>query len=291
MKTKDLDFRELLDFVPGEGRLFFAGSRSILMDTVAFGLLRRQLIDNFGLEAARVLLTQMGFAHGWRTAQGLRDQFPWDSEEEWRLAGARLHMLQGIVQAEVVEYTGEAPEPFAHSIWRDSYEAEQHILQVGSAEEPVCWTLTGFASGYMSFCNGERIYCVEEECTGCGGEVCRVIGKPKSQWSEEMWATIDALYAPDAMDRALERLAEEIRRCDEHLAKRPGFLAVVAQKDDAPSDMVVRSEAMRRVLSLARRVAAVDTTVLITGESGVGKERLARFIHGRSSRSSKAFVA
>jgi DNA-binding NtrC family response regulator len=291
MKTSDLDVRELIDFAPGGGPLFFAGSRAILMDTVAFGLLRRQLIDGFGEAPTRVVLTQMGFAHGWRTAEALRDQFPWDSNEEWRLAGARLHMLQGMVSVEVGEYPGPGPEPFAHSIWHDSYEAEQHLLQVGPSEEAVCWTLTGFASGYMSYCNGERIYCLEQECAGCGDEACQVVGKRREEWSDEMQARIDELYAPDALDRALERVVEEVERCDSQLASRRELLAALAQGDDVPSDMVVRSEPMRRILGLARRVAAVDTTVLITGESGVGKERLARFIHNQSSRASERFVA
>jgi len=48
---------------------------------------------------------------------------------------------------------------------------------------------------------------------------------------------------------------------------------------------------MTRTLDLARRVAQVDTTVLLTGESGVGKERVARFIHEESTRTGGPFVA
>jgi DNA-binding NtrC family response regulator len=58
-----------------------------------------------------------------------------------------------------------------------------------------------------------------------------------------------------------------------------------------PADIVARSEAMRRVLSLAAQVADQTTTVLLTGESGTGKEVVARFIHRRSPRSAEAFVA
>lgn len=52
----------------------------------------------------------------------------------------------------------------------------------------------------------------------------------------------------------------------------------------------VFSTAMRRLVSIAARVAEVDSTVLIIGESGVGKERLARYIHGCSPRAAGPFI-
>ncbi|MBI3264030.1 MAG: sigma-54-dependent Fis family transcriptional regulator [Acidobacteria bacterium] len=59
---------------------------------------------------------------------------------------------------------------------------------------------------------------------------------------------------------------------------------------DNDTELDVHSPAMRRLLELAARAAQVDSTVLITGESGVGKERLARFIHRVSPRAQGPFV-
>jgi transcriptional regulator with PAS, ATPase and Fis domain len=55
-------------------------------------------------------------------------------------------------------------------------------------------------------------------------------------------------------------------------------------------EIFARSSGMREALSLAERVAATDSNVLITGESGVGKDALALFIHSRSRRATQQFV-
>lgn len=56
------------------------------------------------------------------------------------------------------------------------------------------------------------------------------------------------------------------------------------------SEIVARSEAMREAIRLADRVAGTDANVLITGESGVGKDRVAFYIHSKSNRASQSFV-
>jgi len=55
-------------------------------------------------------------------------------------------------------------------------------------------------------------------------------------------------------------------------------------------EIVARSEAMREAVRLADRVAGTDANVLVTGESGVGKDAVAFYIHSKSGRAAESFV-
>ena len=55
-------------------------------------------------------------------------------------------------------------------------------------------------------------------------------------------------------------------------------------------EIVALSDAMREAVGLADRVATTDANVLVTGESGVGKDALAAFIHSRSPRTGQPLV-
>jgi DNA-binding NtrC family response regulator len=77
----------------------------------------------------------------------------------------------------------------------------------------------------------------------------------------------------------VRRLREENRSLREALGRQYNYPNIVA-----------RSAKMQEVLALAERVAATPSTVLIGGESGVGKDLIARLIHQRSSRASGPFV-
>ncbi len=291
MKATDLDLRELLQFEPNGGIIRFASQRALLLDAVALGLLRRELIETLGLPAARAVLTRFGYAHGWRTADTLRDAFPWDSEEDWRKAGGWLHSLQGLVRVQPGSHeTLPGPRPIGDAIWHDSYEAEQHLLHFGRSEEPVCWTLSGFASGYLSRAYDREIYALEDRCRGKGDAVCHLVGRTAEEWGDDL-APHRAFYQKACLDEALSQITRELEGVERKLRTRRRELGPPEEAAAERSGLIVQSEGMARVLDLARRVAQVDSTVLITGESGVGKERIARFIHDESVRTGGPFVA
>jgi two-component system, response regulator FlrC len=66
--------------------------------------------------------------------------------------------------------------------------------------------------------------------------------------------------------------------------------AVLAAVADDRRDLIYRDDSMARVVKLAQQVAASDASVLITGDSGTGKEVLARYVHARSGRAKKPLI-
>jgi DNA-binding NtrC family response regulator len=67
--------------------------------------------------------------------------------------------------------------------------------------------------------------------------------------------------------------------------------AVLAAVSDDERPLIAHDHAMKAVIALADQVAASDASILITGESGVGKEVMARYMHQKSRRSDKPFIS
>lgn len=90
----------------------------------------------------------------------------------------------------------------------------------------------------------------------------------------------------------LTRLEQSILRAQEVVAMRRELSHLRAVQRRAGSDFVTGSSpAMQALFSQARRAAQASVSVLITGETGTGKEVLARFIHANGPRAEKPFIA
>ena len=82
-----------------------------------------------------------------------------------------------------------------------------------------------------------------------------------------------------------DRVRAEERTRNENLALREQI-----DRDSMFEDIVGSSEALRKVLRQVTKLASSDSTVLILGETGTGKELIARSIHKRSNRADRAFI-
>jgi DNA-binding NtrC family response regulator len=291
MRAGNLDLKELLELDPEGGVIRFAGQRALLLDAVAMGVLRKYLVENFGVTAARTVLTQFGFAHGWRMAEAMQNQFKWQSSEEWQQAGTHIHTLEGLFR---LESESQSPLSKPGMMLMASYEAEQHLLHFGRSDATACWTICGLTSGYLSRSCGHEIYVLEDRCMGKGDAACHLIGRTREEWGDERseelhFFEVDNLK--DCLDVSVQRVTDTLKAAEQKLRVHRRALVRVAHDVEEPLGIVAKSVAMEQLVDLARRVAKVDSTVLITGESGSGKERVARLVHEESTRAAGPFVA
>ena len=90
---------------------------------------------------------------------------------------------------------------------------------------------------------------------------------------------------------ALQKAIEEIRELKDQLYKENLALRDEIDRASMFEEIVGASPALQAVLAWVAKVGPTDSTVLITGETGTGKELIARAIHKRSRRSGRAFVS
>jgi len=124
-----------------------------------------------------------------------------------------------------------------------------------------------------------HIHCVSRPVMDASGHVVELIG-----------TNMDVTEHHEA-EAALQRAFEEIKQLKDRLYREN--LALKEEIDQASlfEEIVGSSEPLRRMLVQVTKVAQTESTVLITGETGTGKELIARAIHKRSPRASGAFVS
>jgi DNA-binding NtrC family response regulator len=290
VRAEDLNVSELLELAPEGGPAHFAGHRTLLMDPLSVGLLTKHLVGSLGRTAARALMTRVGFSQGWELAHRVESELPWDREEDRIAGGTRLLAMAGLFRP----VPGGGVLASDGIVVESSYEAEQHLLHLGSSDGPACWATCGLLSGYLSRMAGRRIYVLESKCQARGDAACHLHGRGEEEWGAEHAEALrffEATRLEETLDVSLQHVTESLKAAESTIRRHRRAAASEAHEGSDPLSIVVRSEAMRAVVELARRVAKVDSTVLITGESGTGKERFARFIHEASARAAGPMVA
>lgn len=276
----DADLRRLIHFSTDDGRIWLAGQRMVLLHTAALAALRKEMMEGVGGAQTRRCFTRAGFAAGERDAALAREIRAKASLYDMFAVGPQLHMLQGAVRVTPLRFhanpeTGEFDGEYD---WEHSWEAEVHKLKYGLQPEPVCWMLIGYASGYTSAFMGRTILFKETACMGKGDAHCRIVGKPLEAW-------------PDADELAAWFKEESLLTTIESLKTEVESLRLETTPDADRTDLIGRSEAFKTAFELLRTAAPTKVTVLLTGETGVGKERFARALHALSPRAGEPFVA
>ncbi|MCX7175355.1 MAG: sigma-54-dependent Fis family transcriptional regulator [Proteobacteria bacterium] len=275
------DLRARVHFCAETGQIWLHEHRMLLIHAETQALLRKELIETLGMNRAKALFTRMGYESGVRDAELVRTRSPNASDMEVFMTGPRLHTLEGVVKVTPVklEFDRVAGKFYGEFLWENSWEGHWHKRFFGTHNEPVCWTQIGYACGYTSTFMGRQILYKEVECVGMGNSTCRIIGKPIEEWEDANEYT--SLFNREAIADLLIDLQTQVVQ----------LRSSIGDTHMQPLDMVGSSPGFLAAYDLLERAANCQISVLLLGETGVGKEMFARALHDRSPRRGAAFVA
>jgi len=285
------DILQHLHFSAVDGQIWLEARRMLLLDAAAFASLRSEIVELLGTEKARGVLTRMGYLIGSRDAEMALMSHNRSSPNEALAVGPFLHALRGFVKPEPVRLnidiaTGTCDCEF---LWHHSVEHAPDGIDAGIAGDATCWLAVGQATGFLTRLLGRQVIVREVECETTGGTCCRAIAKPAEDWDD---AEEDLRYLTLSRDILPPRLSLAIADPNVLPVGRATAASQIGNAEAGPpvSGIVASSAAMTAVLHKVRRVAPTNASVLLLGESGVGKSRIAREVHECSRRADKPLV-
>ncbi len=274
------DLTSLIHFQSTEGKIWLGEQRMLLLQVSAMANFRREMVSTLGIERAKGFFLRMGYQSGLKDAELAWKLRPNASEYDMFLAGPQLHSLKGLVKARPteVDIDKESGRFYVEVEWIDSFEVEICQTELGQMQDPVCWTLLGYACAYSSAFMGREIIFKEVSCRGCGGDKCRIIGKPAEEWDDV--ASFKQYFKSDPIIEELYELQSQLVSLRTNLDKQEGQYYGIGQ-----------TPAYQTVRKMMDKAAQGKVSVLLLGETGVGKEVIARSVHLRSKRAAEPFVA
>lgn len=206
MRLADLDLAAALTFAPQDGKLLLGQERMLLFRQEAFSSLRELLHAKLGTRLARAALTQFGYQCGVGDYQALTSMYAWDNEADCLGAGPRMHEWEGLVKVEPLEmsYDRARGHFLFRGLWKGSYEAEVHLQRLGPSPDPVCYSLTGYASGWGTAFFGAPLLAIEHQCVACGAPHCEWELRPVDAWGPEADSGREALGSTETLQEKLD---------------------------------------------------------------------------------------
>lgn len=272
------DLKAMIKFDNETGIIWLGQQRMLLLHTSAFGVLRSELINSFGNKYAKSLLMKMGYEAGHADATLSKSIRSGESAMDLFMSGPQLHSLEGMVSVKPLEINLDSASFYGEFIWENSFEASEHVRLYGIVKESVCWQLLGYADGFTSKLFEQPIHYKEVECVGRGDKHCRIIGKPLADWNED---------EQQEMAYSLQSLASKLK----HLEEEVSDLRIEKQTSVSSQNIIADSSSIREIINLLNKAADTNVTVLMLGETGVGKEVFSQYLHKIGARKNNKFIA
>ena len=274
------DLTDLIRFSHEEGKVWFGEQRMLLMHVSAMAAFRRELLNSIGVERAKGFFLRLGYQSGLRDAELSRRLRPDCEDIDIFLTGPQLHSLKGMVKVNLLklDMDQESGHFYAEIEWINSWEVEVVQTELGQMDEPACWSLLGYACAFTSSFMGREIIFREVTCRGCGDEQCLIIGKPAEEWEDH--EAFSQYFKEEPIIEQLYDLQTQVKSLRGSLERQQGQYYGIGQ-----------SHSYNAACKKIDKAAQGKVSVLLLGETGVGKEVIARSVHLRSKRADQPFIA
>lgn len=187
--------------------------RMITIPTTARTSLKKELLSMIGQDRAKGVFIRYGWHCGVSDAKKV-ESYETKDELELILGGAKFHMLHGYVdevQVSNICYNETNQLEKIDVKWINSFEADEHLVDGSLSMQPVCHTLGGYASGYLSTVLQRPILVKEVECRAMGHEQCRVICKPLENWGQDEQEHEHNYYQSTSMIQELDEITAKLK--------------------------------------------------------------------------------
>ncbi|MFJ7746752.1 XylR N-terminal domain-containing protein [Peribacillus sp. NPDC097295] len=249
--------------------------RKILIPSSAFGILREQLVRNIGIERLKGFL----FHYGWETGVSeAKEALKTDiSLESLIKVGPILHVKNGQISGFKHECNVELDEDqtiisyHATGTWIDSYEAAEHIKRIGLSKTPVCHTLIGYSSGFMSTVSGEPLMAKEIACVGKGDSACRWILRTQKEWESELQKDEQPFYNETPILKELEYTYEQLLEQKNFITRLANFQKKLTEEIARGSDLQTIANMVYDIVQIPIMIEDIDFQTITY--SGLSKEK------------------
>ncbi|MDN7246360.1 helix-turn-helix domain-containing protein [Planococcus shenhongbingii] len=232
--------------------------RSIEFSRASFSAWQLQLIKTLGLEKVKKNFFQFGWSQGKDMARTVNQQGDLDLISQM-LRGAEIHEAFGQAQVTIDVKKIEVAENEVVSVlfkgrWSESFEASNYINEGITAVKPVCYTLCGFASGYISTLIGKEVFFKEQACEASGEGFCQWEGKLLEHWNPSDY---ESFFGPELEENpvAFSKVEEERNR-----------LQTVIDIHNELTEELIRSNRLKNILSILRKY--ISEPIIIENQKG-----------------------
>lgn len=232
--------------------------RKVISTANSMGILRVQVAKHIGVERMDSFLFQFGWEMG--KADGLELMKTGQPLAQLVVDGPIKHIksghISGVDHRCDIEYNkdGSLKTLTGRGEWFGSYEVEQHMEHFGLSDEPVCHTLAGYSSGFMSTIFKKPLIAKEITCVGAGHDSCQWMVRPEEVWGEDVKQSVK-----DLLDRA--PILEELEYTYDNLLEQTEFITRLSSFQKELTSEVVNGRGLQDIADKAGKILESPVTI------------------------------